>query len=325
MIQPYLFGSDWTYTSVDGLIWLNSGLKLPTNLEEKACDALVKIYDEIEIGQRLIVDFRNIKDVADRAFDNLFNRFQHSEREVMLLNFDMIAEQIEKATNQIYTKAYTDYANYGYRCRVLNKLEFQDENYLPLVNDLRKRKVSDYIKSSFIAFKEERYLRSTPLKASGIFDAATLLSNHTSFFWICLELTELLRLLINSRKINLKKELRILSVNMKASPFASVVSLLMDIPLVTIDHLGPKHKVYDIDILDDLQNLRSYSYLYVGDFCIAGTEIKIAKTYARISNSELNTAIVIGAYFNEEHFSPAFQLHSLVNINGLHPKANFSI
>ncbi|MNL43899.1 hypothetical protein D3C87_1664380 [compost metagenome] len=168
-------------------------------------------------------------------------------------------------------------------------------------------------------------MSSTPLKATGVFDASKIINNHASFYWTCLELADLLKSLINDRKITFKKEVRILAVNMKASPFASVVSLLLDIPLVTIDHSGPKHKIYDIDILDDLQNLRNYTYVYLGDFCIGGTEIKIAQTYARISNSELNTAIVIGAYFNNDHFNPSFQLFSLVNINGLHPNAQFSI
>ena len=327
MIQPYLSNSDhWIYTSVDGLIWLNSGLKLPTNLEEKACNAILKIYMEVEIGQPLIVDFRNVKDIADRALDNLFSAFQENNREVLLLSFDTISDQIEKVTNQVYKKSYTDFSqSEGNRCRVLNKLVLDDVNYIMMVNDLRERKMNEFVKSSFIKFDDEQYLKSTPLKATGVFDAAQLLSNHTAFYWICLQMADLVKSLLNNAKVNLSKEIKMLSVNMKATPFASVVSLLTDIPLVTIDHLGPKHKAYDIDILDDLQNLRSYNYIYIGDFCVGGTEIKIARTYARISNSELSTAVVIGSYFNEQHFLPDFHLYSLVNIAKLHPNAKFSI
>ena len=325
MIQPYLSHTSWTYTSVYGLIWLNSGLKLPTNLEEKACNALIKMYREVNTEQPLVIDFRNIKDVADRALENLFKVFQDNSREVLLLNYDNISDAIDKNTHDHYKKGSVIHTlRDGQFCRIFNNVILTSD-IGEKVEELRKNKVADFVKSCFIKFDQEQYLTSTPLKATGIFDAAKLISNHTAFYWICLQLSDMLKSLLNSGKISLNKELRILTVNLKSSPFASVVSLLNKIPLVTIDHLGPKHKVYDLDILDGLENLKQYSYIYIGDFCVGGTEIKIAKTYAGISNSELNTALVIGGYFQPDIFLPVFNLHSLVNINNLHPQAKFSI
>lgn len=326
MIQPYLSHSSWTYTTVDGLIWLSSGLKLPTNLEEKACDSLIKIYKEINIGQPLVIDFRNIKDVADRALERLFTIFQEGTREVVLVNFENISDQINKNTSDHYHKdSQNNTQTDGSCCKVLNQVGFTGEKLVEKINELRQQKVEEFVKSSFTKFDVPQYLNSTPIKATGVYDAGKMITNHTAFYWVCLELSEKLKGLLNNGKINLNKELRLLTVNLKSSPFASVVSLLNNIPLVTIDHLGPKHKVYDLDILDGLENLKQYSYIYVGDFCVGGTEIKIAKTYAGISNSYLNTALVIGSYFPSEVFKSAFNLFALVSIKELHPHAQFDL
>lgn len=326
MTQPYLSNNEWTYTSVDGLVWLNSGLKLPTNLEERACQALVKIYKEVNVEMPLIIDFRNIKDVADRAMDNMFRVFFDSSREIVLINFDSISVQIDKVIHQVFTKPTKSFIlKNDQHCKLLNQSTVKEEDYSTHVNELRALKVRHFVKQCFIPFDEPKYLSSTPIKASGVFDASLIVSTPTPFYWICLELSELLKTLLKTRQIKLSKELRLLSVNLKSSPFASVVSLLNNIPLVTIDHMGPKHKVYDLDILDGLKNLKQYNFIYVGDFCIGGTEIKIAKTYAGISNSELNTAIVVGSLFEGEIFKGSFDLFSLTNLNGLHSAANFSI
>lgn len=328
MIQPYLSHTQYTYTSVNGLVWLHSGLKLPTNLEEKACNAIIKIYKEVNTEQPLVIDFRNIKDVADRAMENLFDVFQTEDREVVLVDYESISDRIDKYTHDYYKKNSVNINEDHLKCcKILNHVSFAIGDIYGEIQKLRITKISEYVKNAFVKFDSEKYLPSTPLKATGIYDAAKLIANHTAFYWICLELSDQLKGLLNTRKIefNANKELRILSVNLKSSPFASVVSLFNSIPLVTIDHLGPKHKVFDLDILDGLENLKQYSYIYIGDFTIGGTEIKIAKTYAGISNSDLNTALVIGSYFKNEIFNPAFNLFSLVDIKDLHPQAKFSI
>lgn len=325
MIQPYLSNGSYTYVTVDGLIWLSSGLKLPTNLEEKACSSLNKIYREINLEQPLVIDFRNVSNVSDRALEDLFKSFQNENRETILMNYEGIIDTIDQNTNELYKKESSIvFINEDKQCKIFNKSN-TDFKYLEGIEDLRRSKIKEYVKICFTEFPNEEFLPSTPFKATGIFDASKLITNHTAFFWISLQLSDLLKNLLNSKQISLKKEIRILTVNLKSSPFASVVSMLNKIPLTTIDHLGPKHKVYDLDVLYGLENHKKYNYIYIGDFCVGGTEIKIAQTYASISNSELNTAIVIGSYFDNKLFENSFNLYSLVEIKNLHPKAKFTI
>ena len=326
MIQAYLSNSKWTYASVYGLVWISSGLKLPTNLEENASDNLIKIYNEINTDQPLIIDFRNIIDAVDRALDELFKAFQTGTREVILVNYENIAGLIDSRTVEHYHKESKSICLDGGACfKILNPLSLDGNEVLESIETLRAEKIKSYVQNSFSEFENPKYLSSTPIKASGVYDASKIISNHTAFYWICLELSQKLTDLLNSGNLELKKEPRLLSVNLKSCPFASVVSLLNNIPLVTIDHLGPKHKVHDLDILDGLENHKQYSYIYIGDFCVGGTEIKIAKTYAGISNSDLNTAMVIGSYFDSQVFEQSFDLHALVSIENLHPKAKFEL
>ncbi|WP_316799682.1 hypothetical protein [Pedobacter frigidisoli] len=327
MIEPYLIHPEWVYASADGIIWLTSGLSSPTNLSQNACDKLMKIYRTVSTDLPMVIDFRNVLDVADRALESLMKGFQSEGRQIIFINYELIDSTIDKAINEHYQKPLKGERNDNGLCyKILNDNGLSGEGIQGAAKIFRKQKISGYIKSCYVSFDHPRFLQSTPVLATGIFDASKLISGQTAFYWICLEMADQLRSLIKENKIVMNnKEVRLLSVNLRSAPFASVVSLLISVPLTTIDHLGPKHRVHDLDILDGLENLKQFSYIYLGDFCIGGTEIKIAQTYAGISSSELNTAIVIGSYVDPEVFSSAFDLHSLVSLKSVHPSAKFTL
>jgi hypothetical protein len=56
--------------------------------------------------------------------------------------------------------------------------------------------------------------------------------------------------------------------------------------------------------------------LFIGDFIIGGTEVKIAKTYSQIYGNKLEHAFVIASLFKPERFH-SFKLGCLKNIMDL--------
>lgn len=94
-----------------------------------------------------------------------------------------------------------------------------------------------------------------------------------------------------------------------------MLGLIHNIKFETIDHFGPKHKVFDLDFLK--QKEKGINYIYVGDFVFGGTEIKIAKTYTEMKGSKLCHALAIGSLFEKETFSNEFDLVCLTRLKDI--------
>jgi hypothetical protein len=118
-------------------------------------------------------------------------------------------------------------------------------------------------------------------------------------------------------------EIKLLAVSLRGSPFASAVSLLINKSYDTIDHLGPRHKLFDFELLDNFK--KGIRYIYVGDFIVGGTEVKIAKAYAELLGCELNFAIVLSSLLDPDVFKDSFNLITLTRIKEIVPDADYQL
>ena len=188
-------------------------------------------------------------------------------------------------------------------------------------------------------------LRSTPLKANGYFDANLLLGNPVVFPWLACLLADRLRALIEpppSRGGDSTSDgaapddgdeptYRLLACTRNGAVLASAVrgllppSLLVDV----VDRFGPVPRTieaYDGDAsIVDGPGARE-AYIYVGDFVIAGTELRMAEAHAYYRKRQLAAGLVIGSVIGADPTQFEFgrvQVHSLFALRELVPDLTY--
>lgn len=298
----------YVFTRMQNIIWATRGLGLSYLLESDAGNLLGSIVEKVENEKSLVVNFTRITEIDDHALDGFFDSLIKSKRQVIIIDgnhlFNRI-DQLRKGKGTVSIEATSDIIRLG-----------NDKKIKPNeIESNRKKVVETFKKDAVISCIEKfpkRRLSSTPLVADGEYNSNRLISNIKQFMWLSSLLADELDKIISDEKIENPK---LLSVSLRGAPFAASIGLLLSLPFETIDHFGPKHKVFDNDFLNRIE--KGSNYIFVGDFCIGGTEIKTAKMYTNLKGSFLNHAIVIGNQIDPKYFKDYFKLYSLVDLNKL--------
>lgn len=307
---------------MQGLVWCHNGLTNPNNIDKSAGDAIDEIYLSVETSIPLIVDCRCVSGVTDHAWDKLFKSIETSKREIHFINIQKISQRInanktefcpscKKINDDFIFTIYSDVQKITY-----------SEGYANEIETKIIKKIKEYVGSSFHEYenKNMRLLSSTPIYSNGEFDAAKLVSDPESFFWLSLRLADEVDKIIQKFRIGGKSQpTKLLAVSLRASPFAASIGLLLGLQIETVDHFGPVFKNHETD-----NSISNGEYIYIGDFTVGGTEIKISKTYALMKNAKLNHAVVIGSLLNKELYKEFF-LHSLCLLEECSSKARYSL
>ncbi len=318
--------TDFVFVRLKGLIWSCNGLIKPTNLDINAGEELNKIYRTVDQTKPLIVDANDVIDLTDRAWDSLFKSVNELKREITFIN---VVSSLDIKLNL----SHTEYCNTMSMAKApdcsaitfysLNQRIKIDGDLVTIINSKILDNIKLYASESFDEYENgvERYMHSTPIKANGEFNASHIISEPAKFYWVSLRIADLVSEVIEKQKIGSKlHQIRLLAVNLRSCPFAASVSLLAGLPLETIDHFGPISRVNEH--VDHNHTRKYHDYIFIGDFVVGGTEIKIAQTYAHMMNSKLDHAVVIGSWLPTGVFS-GFTLHSLIQLNNINPKAKF--
>jgi hypothetical protein len=162
-------------------------------------------------------------------------------------------------------------------------------------------------------------MESTLLWANGVFDARVLISNPSTFTWVCLAMADQLDGLLARENVPPGPK-RLLSVSLRGSPFAAAASLISQaqLPVEIVDHMGPKHRILEEHRLERLGE--QAQYIFFGDFVVGGTELKVAMTYAHTRECSLNHAVVIGALKEPKDYfaSSGIEVLPLVSLPQVH-------
>jgi hypothetical protein len=165
-------------------------------------------------------------------------------------------------------------------------------------------------------------LQSTPLRSSGVYNARHIICEASNFNWIVLRLEEALQQAI-PRWDYARHSL--LSGSLRACPFAAALAFTSTIAraVEVLDHLGPHPALLEEH---DLAGTRSnLEYVYVGDFMIGGTEVKLAANWAAMRRSRVVAAVMLGTLFDEDEYGlNGIRIVSLASLKGLNPKAKFA-
>lgn len=326
----YLVGPDFVYTRLQGLIWAGDGLSYNSKLNSGGCQILIEIIKTVHPELPLIVNCKRIKNFDESIYRII--KEKNLNRKIIFTHVDegfhlQFATELENVFNGLAQQNKTkhiisnNHSKYSYTTDQYDELCKNVDIFIDKKNKSIVESCFDYYNPNNHTQLEQ--LPSTAIFSTGEFDAAKIISNPGNFLWLTLSFSDLvedfssaLYETYHDNTIN-----RLISVSLRGSPFAAAISLLSnpEIKFDTVDHLGPKHKLFDLDFFEKLKTTvkEKIRYIYIGDFIIGGTEIKIAQTYAQIYGFELKHAVVLGSFFDLDRFSPNFSIKSLVNIKDL--------
>jgi hypothetical protein len=309
--------SKYIFTRMQNIIWTTRGLGLPFLVESDSGNLLGELISSYYPKKPLVINFTRITEIDDHALDGFFNSIKTSNRKVIIIDGSHLFNRIDQLRKgepiKISNDQKTNLIVLG-NDKSVNKTEIETE---------RKKVITlfknDAVKNCLEKFPKKRRLSSTPLVATGEFNSNKLINDLKSFVWLSTFFADEVQDLINEQKI---QKPTLLSASLRGAPFAAAIGMLLSKPYETIDHFGPKHKIFESDFINRIE--KGTNYIFIGDFCIGGTEIKLAKMYTEMKGSFLNHAIVIGTQIDPEHFADYFKLYSLVNLSKL-ALVNYSI
>jgi len=293
----------------------------PTSLSQSNGEHFVELLKK-EIpsdSELLIVNCNNITDIDDHFIDPISEYLISTKKEIIFFS-----------TNN--DSIFIDHFNTHFKSSIHSNIKYFDEGGIEsfcFVNDdfcsstvkktindaldLEKQWVIKEVKKTYMKFDNQQTLSSTPLVASGEFNAFMLISEPSKFRWIAILLAERINRVIQEDR---PSSYTIIAVSLRGAAIAGAVweilHFLSSPRIHIVDHIGPRHDILNSSIKE--QNINSNYCVYVGDFLIAGTEAKIASAYCNFLGGNIRHAFVIGKYTKQESLSNTMQLHSLVSL-----------
>ena len=291
----------------------------PTNLSESTCEYFVKCLDEL-VGDKdtIIVNCNDINDIDDHSVDPIFKFIKERKKAIIFFADDNKKQLVDHLDG--ISRNYDIEKNFFTEKNI--KSIFFDNGILSRLDavswikealNLEKKWLIRQVKKSFQPYDTEKRLSSTPLKASGEFNATKILSHPAKFKWVVTIMAESINRII---QIDQPKSLTIISASLRGAVIAGgvweILYYVCRPNLHLVDHMGPRYDILEIPSKKD-KSIAKYC-IYIGDFMIAGTETKVVSSYCSLFGGNLKHAFVIGKYIDETYLSNDIQLHALVNL-----------
>jgi len=283
-----------------------------------------------ETGKPLVFDCQGIVTIDDHALEGVSSALRKIPRPLLFTNTNAIEAELRRDLGE-YTAKYIfgeapvivfgdDTIDRDVARRIIEQVEISERAY-----------VSKCVGDCFRPFPNgPQRMSSTPLLASGVFDARPLISDREKFSWISILMADRLdkfldqSLQLGQATPQRTKSFRLLAVSLRGSPFAAAIGLLSDRQqaIEIVDHVGPKYKILEDPALHP--STPDDDYIYVGDFVVGGTELRIAQAYARGKGARIKHAFVVGKVLQAEDYRLDFEISSLVDLMNCCPTARFS-
>lgn len=320
---PVLQHQDFVYGRLQGLVWAANGTFFPGLVQRNAGELVAALLRTEKDGKPLILNCHGIQDIDDHALGPLNDALEATHRQLIFTE----AAAIEPLLAKYLTVSRNANSSDG-RCTVQFAHSLlsgeQVEELTVCTAALENKEAKRVVKESFAPFAGglER-LSSTPILASGVFNARRIITNPQSFIWISLLLSERLEQILKRQIEQTPAPVRLLAVSLRASPFAAALGALKALPIEIVDHLGPKHKILEEYTLRTRD--ARVSYIFVGDFVIGGSELRVAQAYAQATGCSLDYALVIGTLLDPSLYSLGENLVRLVDLKQVAPEARYQI
>ena len=327
-MEHLYLNNKYVYLRLQSLMWYTNALSRKGKLLDSAAEVLINIVDNVEPNKILVVNCKRVTDFGHNLFEIVLTKERVSKRKIIFIETDGIFTTLTSAINSLGISLFQNF-DLKVVSPFNSSVSLSEKEYSEIIVEVEEEELNEINRIIIDSYNEfptktsddfpdgYRPLPSTAILAQGEFNACSIISSPKKFLWLSSYMADKVDEFIQE-KVKPTKILRLLGVSLRGAIFTSSVALLLGYEFDTVDHLGPKHKLYDVDFFET--KINKYQYLYIGDFIIGGTEVKIAKTYAQIYGNTLEHAFVIGSLFEPERFS-TFQLDYLAKIMEVIPKS----
>ncbi len=327
-MKYFLTNGRLTYTRVMLFSW-ESGLT-PSSLSETngefIANKLSKIIDAV--GSRVVViNANHIADVDDHFFNALIQLIKLKKLNVLIYSTDRINE----LTGYFQAHFVEESSLKGNYCEISNVAYYgvssgsfctsQFEGLRKESEELEKEQITQAISSSYISHSHK--LSSTPLNATGHFDANLLISDPYIFRWLVLRLVDSVYRTIVDNHIH---EFTIVASSLRGAAIAGSVREILykfsSPKFYVFDHLGPKHDF--INRNQQFEFKETESCFYIGDFLIAGTELKMTNVYCNFFGGKVTHAFMLGKYTKANQIGN-IPVDSIVSLKECAPNLEYTL
>lgn len=318
---PILSSSGIYYTRMQAYMLSAGALQRP---QAVACDTgalLAKTLEALPPNTIFVIDCRHISFIDHHALEPLSRVLSYKKSSLLMIDTASISSSIADA---IKSPHRSDIEMSKYRVTFCGQNSPPDPSAIEaMLSDFKKSEtaqVFNAVKSSIVTFSPRR-LASTPLITTVAYDARKILSSPTHFIWTALLLADELRSILSD--LRSVKSPVLMAVSLRASPFAVVASALNSTPCEIIDHMGPTPRILEEQPV--IGSCPQAEAIYLGDFCIGGTEIRIAQTYALLRGRVMRRALLIGCVVNEPHAFAGIETRSLTRLDEVSPDVKYTL
>jgi hypothetical protein len=304
-------------TRAQALVWIANGLTYLDLFENSSGKLLSEIIDNCAQEKTLLINFKGILRFDDHCLDEVFNSLVGNTKQIIIINGEHLLGDLIKLKKDKQVNISHD--------SIKRTITIGSSRVVEIDKILRERDeiVESYInvvlRSTYTEFDDFKRLCSTPFLAKGEFNSKEIIESPYDFMWISFYLSDKLARIIEIEKLN---EIVLVSASLRGAVFSSILGILNDLEYLNIDHIGPIHKVYDINSLEEKH--RNKNYIFIGDFVFGGTEIKLTKAYSSFWGAKLNHALVLGSLFEPEVFTD-FKLYELSILNNISSNTNYKL
>lgn len=314
----FLNAENFHYTRMNLFTWETG--KNPSSLSESNADFLCSHLEpllEQVYKKHIVINVNNINDIDDHFFTPLITLAIKMKISFIFFSND----GLHKACTYLdsYFKAnelkHAFSKQNGLATFYISPREDLNSEFLKQLSleseSLEKAKLIETVSSSFE--EKEVFLSSTPLRANGKFNANKLMHDPSIFRWlVSLFSQEIVRI---SKKEGYGS-ISIVASSLRGAILAGAVKDVLDYSLMInsfaiFDHIGPNMDFIKCPteyVLD-----RKSKIIHIGDFNIAGTELKITKAFCNILGCNIEYSFVIGKFTKSDKVLN-IKLHSLVDL-----------
>lgn len=312
----FLQHSDFLYTRIMLFSWeCESDL---TNFSETNGEFFVlqlkKHLDKQDIST-VIVNCNNVLDIDDHFIDPILKFQKDKCLDIILYSDDSSIKLPKYCSEHIESNEKNIFHQVGKRgIYYFCGNNICSSKFSTLIDEaeiFENKKVIRLIKDSYL--EKEQELSSTPLLASGVFNATKLLSDPSKFRWLTLLMVDrITKCIMNERAASCS----IVSSSLRGASIAGsvreIIHFLVPTELFLFDHIGPKH---DFNLNPNHKEIKKGSLcIYIGDFLIAGTELKVTQAYCNLFSGKIDYAFVLGKYTKKDKICGDINIHSLVQL-----------
>lgn len=327
MYNPFLMHPCFVYTRLLAITWHANPILQPAVFTSAAGDKLRQCI-EAHPNLPVVLNCVGLSTIEDHALGTIREYFSLTDRCVAFIingnNEQLIKEiQSELRDVKICVESVGEHQVlfFGKNRSLALPIKNMLDDLVVETEKIERDFINQTVRDSYRGFAQPKRLDSTPLWATGVLNARSLISDPKSFVWVSILLTDLFQKVIEEARPITN---RLLAVSLRGSPFAAAIRVLahgFSPTLEIIDHIGPKHEVLEGYI--GKNNMEGGEYILIGDFVIGGTEIKIARAYAMARGACLKNAISIGSYLAGNDYDQNVSLRSLVSIPSIVPQLTY--